>query len=86
MPSCGLGPLLAGDRVKMTILLEETIETLNRKEALRVLDAVNGTLEALRQDAEDLGHTSEMTQMVSRIEAYMGHLRRQRQRLEDLPP
>lgn len=65
----------------MTIQLEETIERLERKDALRVLDAVSGTLDALRRDAENLGHTPEMKQMVSRIEAYMGHLDHQRQRL-----
>ena len=62
----------------MTRQLEETIDTLGTNDALRVLDAVDGTLDALRQDALSLGETKEITELVRRIDAYKGHLGRQR--------
>lgn len=66
----------------VTRQLEETIKTLEREDALRVLDAVSGTLETLRLDANEIGQTPELNELVSRIEAYLGHLGRQRQRLD----
>ena len=62
----------------MTRQLEETIGTLGTNDALRVLDAVDGTLDALRQDAIGLGETPEIRELVRRIDAYKGHLGRQR--------
>ena len=41
----------------MTRQLEDTIDTLETNDALRVLDAVDGTLDALRKDALSLGET-----------------------------
>ncbi len=46
-----------------------------------MLDAVSRTLEAFRQDANEIGHTTEINEMVSQIEAYLGHLGEQRRRL-----
>lgn len=62
----------------MTRQLEQTIDTLGTNDALRVLDAVDGTLDALRQDALSLGETKEIKELVRRIDAYKGHLGRQR--------
>jgi len=67
-----------GAGVPMTRALEETISSLRPNDALRVLDAVDGTLDALRQDALDLGQTPEIRELVQRIDAYKGHLSRQR--------
>jgi len=39
---------------------------------------VDGTLDALRQDAIGLGETPEIRELVRRIDAYKGHLGRQR--------
>jgi len=62
----------------MTRQLEQTIDSLEPNAALRVLDAVDGTLDALRQDALGLGETPEIRELVRRIDAYKGHLDRQR--------
>ncbi|HTD80982.1 MAG TPA: hypothetical protein VK723_02400 [Thermoplasmata archaeon] len=62
----------------MTRQLEDTISTLGTNDALRVLDAVDGTLDALRRDALGLGETPEIRELVRRIDAYKGHLGRQR--------
>ena len=62
----------------MTRQLEDTIDSLEPNAALRVLDAVDGTLDALRQDALSLGETPEIRELVRRIDAYKGHLGRQR--------
>ncbi len=62
----------------MTQQLEQTIDSLEPNAALRVLDAVDGTLDALRQDALGLGETPEIRELVRRIDAYKGHLDRQR--------
>ncbi len=62
----------------MTRQLEDTIDALERNDALRVLDAVDGTLDALRRDALSLGETREIKELVRRIDAYKGHLERQR--------
>jgi hypothetical protein len=62
----------------MTRGLEQTIDSLNRGDALRVLDAVDGTLDALRNDAVGLGDTPEIRAIVRRIDAYKGHLDQQR--------
>ncbi len=62
----------------MTRQLEDTIDSLGTNDALRVLDAVDGTLDALRQDALSLGETPEIKELVRRIDAYKGHLDRQR--------
>jgi hypothetical protein len=62
----------------MTRQLEDTIDTLETNDALRVLDAVDGTLDALRHDALSLGETPEIKELVRRIDAYKGHLDRQR--------
>jgi len=62
----------------MTRQLEETIDALETNDALRVLDAVDGTLDALRRDALNLGETPEIKELVRRIDAYKGHLERQR--------
>ena len=62
----------------MTRGLEQTIDTLNRGDALRVLDAIDGTLDALRNDAIGLGDTPEIRAIVRRIDAYKGHLDQQR--------
>jgi hypothetical protein len=43
-----------------------------------VLDAVDGTLDALRNDAVGLGDTPEIREVVRRIDAYKGHLNQQR--------
>ena len=62
----------------MTRQLEETIDSLAPTDALRVLDAVDGTLDALRADALDLGDTPEIRELVGRIDVYKGHLGKQR--------
>jgi hypothetical protein len=62
----------------MTRQLEDTIDSLAPADAIRVLDAVDGTLDALRQDAVSLGGTPEIEELVRRIDAYKGHLGRQR--------
>ncbi len=62
----------------MTRQLEDTIDSLKPDDAIRVLDAVDGTLDALRQDAISLGETPEIRELVRRIDAYKGHLDRQR--------
>jgi len=65
----------------MTRQLEETIDSLDQAAALRVLDAVDGTLDALRNDALGLGDTPEIQELLRRIDAYKGHLARQRSTL-----
>lgn len=65
----------------MTLQLEEAIGRLARQDALMVLEAVNGTLEALRRDAHEIGGSAEVEAVVSRIETYLGHLEEQRRRL-----
>ena len=65
----------------MTRQLEDTIDALETNDALRVLDAVDGTLDALRRDALSLGETPEIKELVRRIDAYKGHLERQRSAL-----
>ncbi len=62
----------------MTRQLEETIDALEPTDAIRVLDAVDGTLDALRRDALILGETPEIKELVRRIDVYKGHLERQR--------
>ncbi|HEX9341472.1 MAG TPA: hypothetical protein VF992_09970 [Thermoplasmata archaeon] len=62
----------------MTRVLEETIDLLRPADAVRVLDAVDGTLDALRQDAVGIGDTPEIREVLRRIDAYKGHLQRQR--------
>ncbi len=62
----------------MTRQLEDTIDSLEPNAALRVLEAVDGTLDALRQDALGLGDTPEIRELVRRIDTYKGHLDRQR--------
>jgi hypothetical protein len=62
----------------MTRILEETIDSLRPEDAVRVLDAVNGTLDALRGDALEIGDTPEVREILRRIDAYKGHLERQR--------
>jgi len=62
----------------MTRQLEDTIDSLETNDALRVLDAVDGTLDALRNDALSLGETPEIKELVRRIDSYKGHLDRQR--------
>ncbi|TLZ70050.1 MAG: hypothetical protein E6K10_08885 [Methanobacteriota archaeon] len=69
----------------MTRQLEDTIDSLRPNDALRVLDAVEGTLDALRQDALNLGETPEIRELVRRIDAYKGHLSRQRDILVTAP-
>jgi len=66
----------------MTRILEETIDSLRLADAVRVLDAVDGTLDALRQDALETGDTPEVRQILRRIDAYKGHLQRQRSVLD----
>jgi len=62
----------------MTRILEETIDSLQPTDAIRVLDAVNGTLDALRKDALQIGDTPEIREILLRIDVYKGHLQRQR--------
>lgn len=62
----------------MTRILEETIDSLQPTDAIRVLDAVDGTLEALRKDALEIGDTPEIREILHRIDVYKGHLQRQR--------
>lgn len=69
----------------MTRQLEETIDSLEPNAAIRVLDAVDGTLDALRNDALGLGETPEIRELVRRIDAYKGHLSRQRDMLLAAP-
>ena len=75
----------ADSGVRMTRQLEETIDSLNPTVALRVLDAVDGTLEALRTDALVLGNTPEIQELVRRIDAYKSHLERQRLMIQKSP-
>ncbi|OGS50866.1 MAG: hypothetical protein A3K65_04040 [Euryarchaeota archaeon RBG_16_68_12] len=70
----------------MTRQLEDTIDTLEPNATLRVLDAVDGTLDALRRDALGLGETPEIRELVRRIDAYKGHLERQRPSLLGATP
>jgi hypothetical protein len=69
----------------MTRILEETIDSLRSADALRVLDAVDGTLNALRKDAMEIGETAEIKEVVRRIDAYRGHLQQQRSLLAATP-
>lgn len=62
----------------MTRILEETIDSLKPTDAIRVLDAVDGTLDALRKDALQIGDTPEIREILNRIDVYKGHLQRQR--------
>lgn len=62
----------------MTRILEETIDSLQPTDAIRVLDAVDGTLDALRKDALQIGDTPEIREILNRIDIYKGHLQRQR--------
>lgn len=62
----------------MTRILEETIDSLQPTDAIRVLDAVDGTLDALRKDALQIGDTPEIREILNRIDVYKGHLQRQR--------
>lgn len=66
----------------MTRILEETIDSLRPADAVRVLDAVDGTLDALRHDALEIGDTPEIQQILQRIDAYKGHLQHQRSVLD----
>lgn len=66
----------------MTKILEDTIDSLRPADAVRVLDAVDGTLDALRQDALEIGDTPEVRQILQRIDAYKGHLKQQRSGLD----
>lgn len=70
----------------MTLQLEEAIGGLDRADAIRVLEAVNGTLVALRRDAEEIGRTREIEELVERIDTYLGHLDRQRGELTGSGP
>lgn len=62
----------------MTRILEDTIDSLRPTDAIRVLDAVDGTLDALRKDAIAIGDTPEIQELLRRIDSYKGHLQRQR--------
>src|SRR5207245_8818903 len=67
---------------KMDRLHEATSDSLRPTDAVRVLDAVDGTLDALRQYALETGDTPEVRQILRRIDAYKGHLQRQRSVLD----
>jgi len=60
----------------MTQHLENVIRTIDPETGTRVLQAVDGTLVALREDATAIGATPELAEMVHRIDAYRAHLRR----------
>ena len=60
----------------MTQHLENVVRTLDPETGTRVLEAVDGTLGALRSDAISIGATPELAEMVQRIDAYREHLRR----------
>ena len=60
----------------MTQQLEEVVRAIDRKTGARVLEAVDGTLVALRKDAIALGGSPELNEMVRRIDAYRAHVRR----------
>ena len=47
-------------------------------DAVRVLDAVDGTLDARRNDALEIDDTPEIREIIQRIDIYKGHLPRQR--------
>jgi len=60
----------------MTQQLEDVVRTIDPETGVRVLEAVDGTLVALRRDAAGIGATPELAEMVQRIDAYRAHLRR----------
>ena len=60
----------------MTQQLEDVVRAIDPETGARVLEAVDGTLLALRRDATSLGTTREITEMVRRIDAYRTHVRR----------
>ena len=60
----------------MTQQLEDVVRSIDPDTGARVLEAVDGTLVALRRDATSLGATPEIAEMVRRIDTYRGHVRR----------
>ena len=65
----------------MTQQLEDVVRAIDPETGARVLEAVDSTLVALRRDATAIGATPELAEMVRRIDAYRGHVRRA---LEDI--
>ncbi len=60
----------------MTQQLEDVVRSIDPDTGTRVLEAVDGTLVALRKDATSLGATREILEMIRRIDAYRAHVRR----------
>lgn len=60
----------------MTQQLEDVVRSIDPDTGARVLEAVDGTLVALRNDATSLGATPEIDEMVRRIDAYRSHVQR----------
>ncbi len=65
----------------MTQQLEDVVRAIDPETGARVLEAVDSTSVALRRDATAIGDTPELAEMVRRIDAYRGHVRRA---LEDI--
>ena len=65
----------------MTQELETIVRRMDRDTAAQVLVAVRGTLEALRGDVALLNVTPETRDILRRIDAYLGHVAAERERL-----
>ena len=67
--------------VPMTQELEDFVRRMDPQTASQILVAVRGTLVALRDDVSTLNHTPETTEVLRRIDAYLGHVDTERARL-----
>ncbi|HEV8595901.1 MAG TPA: hypothetical protein VGR51_10285 [Thermoplasmata archaeon] len=65
----------------MTQELENFVRQMDPETASQILVAVRGTLVALRNDVATLNHTPETTEVLRRIDAYLGHVDSERTRL-----
>lgn len=67
--------------VPMTQELENFVRRMDPQTASQILVAVRGTLVALRDDVSTLNPTPETTEVLRRIDAYLGHVDSERARL-----
>ena len=65
----------------MTQELESMVRRMDSDTASQILVAVRGTLVALRNDVAALNHTPETTEILQRIDAYLGHVDSENARL-----
>jgi len=65
----------------MTQELENFVRRMEPEIASQILVAVRGTLVALRNDVASMNDTPETTEVLRRIDAYLGHVDSERTRL-----